>query len=169
MYEGTRHVGMIWIEGVYMHEKVTNYINAVKSQITVKRFIIGIASLLLICFVCSLASGYFTARANYQRAIERLEQTQNELNRSRRLNQELKLVIERSTSLNSQAGDRITRIEDYQRREGEGLNRLEGYQQETGRRVGESVSNNNRASGLISESLDIIRRVENGNKEQPKN
>lgn len=152
-----------------MYEKITNYINAVKSQITVKRFIIGIASLLFICFVCSLIDGYLTARGNYQRAIERLEQTQNELNRSRRLNQELKLVIERSTSLNSQAGDRITRIEDYQRREGEGLNRLEGYQQETGRRVGESVSNNNRASGLISESLDIIRRVENGNKEQPKN
>ena len=152
-----------------MYGKITNYINAVKSQITVKRFIIGIASLLFICFVCSLIDGYLTARGNYHRALERLEQTQNELNRSRRLNQELKLVIERSSELNSQAGDRITRIEDYQRREGEGLNRLEGYQQETGRRVGESVSNNNRASGLISESLDIIRRVENGNKEQPKN
>ena len=148
-----------------MYEKITNYINAVKSQITVKRFIIGIASLLFICFVCSLIDGYLTARGNYQRAIERLEQTQNELNRSRRLNQELKLVIERSTSLNSQAGDRITRIEDYQRREGEGLNRLEGYQQETGRRVGESVANNNRASELIGRSLRIIERVESGTKE----
>ena len=148
-----------------MYEKITNYINAVKSQITVKRFIIGIASLLFICFVCSLIDGYLTARGNYQRAIERLEQTQNELNRSRRLNQELKLVIERSTSLNSQAGDRIARIEDYQRREGEGLNRLEGYQQETGRRVGESVANNNRASELIGRSLRIIERVESGTKE----
>ena len=152
-----------------MYEKITNYINAVKSQITVKRFIVFASALLLIIGACQLIDGYLTARGNYQRALERLEQTQNELNRSRRLNQELKLVIERSTSLNSQAGDRITRIEDYQRREGEGLNRLEGYQQETGRRVGESVSNNNRASGFISESLDIIRRVENGNKEQPKN
>ena len=152
-----------------MYEKITNYINAVKSQVTVKRFIMLTGALLLIIGACQLIDGYLTARGNYQRALERLEQTQNELNRSRRLNQELKLVIERSTSLNSQAGDRITRIEDYQRREGEGLNRLEGYQQETGRRVGESVSNNNRASGLISESLDIIRRVENGNKEQPKN
>ena len=149
-----------------MYEKIKNYINAVKSQITVKRFIVGIASLLLICFVCSLIDGYLTARGNYNRAIERLEQTQNELNRSRRLNQELKLVIERSTSLNSQAGDRIARIEDYQRREGEGLNRLEGYQQETGRRVGEGVANNNRASELIGESLRIIERVESGNKEQ---
>lgn len=152
-----------------MYEKITNYINAVKSQITVKRFIMLACALLLIIGACQLIDGYLTARGNYQRALERLEQTQNELNRSRRLNQELKLVIERSSELNSQAGDRIARIEDHQRREGERLNRLEGYQQETGRRVGESVANNNRASGLISESLDIIRRVESGTKEQPKN
>lgn len=152
-----------------MYEKITNYINAVKSQITVKRFIMLAGAFLLLIGACQLINGYLTARGNYQRAFERLEQTQNELNRSRRLNQELKLVIERSASLNSQAGDRIARIEDYQRREGEGLNRLEGYQQETERRVGESVANNNRASELIGESLDIIRRVESGNKEQPKN
>lgn len=152
-----------------MYEKITNYINAVKSQVTVKRFIIGITSLLLICFVCSLIDGYLTARGNYQRALERLEQTQNELNRSRRLNQELKLVIERSSELNRQAGDRITRIEDYQRRTEQGIGRAQNYQQETGRRVSESIGNNNRASELIGESLDIIRRVESGTKEQPKN
>lgn len=152
-----------------MYEKITNYINAVKSQITVKRFIMLAGALLLLIGACQLIDGYLTARRNYNRAIERLEQTQNELNRSRRLNQELKLVIERSSELNRQAGDRITRIEDYQRREGEGLNRLEGYQQETGRRVGEGVANNNRASELIGESLRIIERVESGTKEQPKN
>ena len=152
-----------------MYEKITNYINAVKSQVTVKRFIIGITSLLLICFVCSLIDGYFTARGNYQRAIDKLERTQRELDTSRRLNQELKLVIERSSELNRQAGDRIARIENYQQREGEGLNRLEGYQQETGRRVSKGIGSNNRASKLIGESLDIIRRVESGTKEQPKN
>lgn len=152
-----------------MYEKCKIYLNAVKSQITVKRFIMFACALLLVIGACQLIDGYLTARGNYQRALERLEQTQNELNRSRRLNQELKLVIERSSELNSQAGDRIARIEDYQRREGEGLNRLEGYQQETGRRVGEGLGSNNRASGLISESLDIIRRVESGTKEQPKN
>lgn len=149
-----------------MYEKITNYINAVKSQITVKRFIMLAGALLLLIGACQLIDGYLTARGNYQRAIERLEQTQNELNRSRRLNQELKLVIERSSELNSQASDRIERIEDYQRREGEGLNRLEGYQQETERRVGESVENNNRASEFIGRSLRIIERVESGNKEQ---
>lgn len=152
-----------------MYEKCKIYLNAVKSQITVKRFIMLAGFVLLIVGACQLIDGYLTARGNYNRALERLEQTQNELDRSRRLNQELKLVIERSSELNSQAGDRIARIEDYQRREVEGINRLEGYQQETGRRVGESVANNNRASGLISESLRIIERVEGGNKEQPKN
>ena len=152
-----------------MYEKITNYINAVKSQITVKRFIVLAGTLLLIIGACQLINGYITARGNYHRALERLEQTQNELNRSRRLNQELKLVIERSSELNSQAGDRIARIENYQQREGEGLNRLEGYQQETGRRVSKGIGSNNRASKLIGESLDIIRRVESGTKEQPKN
>lgn len=152
-----------------MYEKCKIYLNAVKSQITVKRFIVFACALLLLIGACQLIDGYLTARGNYQRAIERLEQTQNELNRSRRLNQELKLVIERSASLNSQAGDRIARIEDYQRRTEQGIGRAQNYQQETGRRVSESVANNNRASGLISESLDIIRRVEGGTKEQPKN
>ena len=148
-----------------MYEKITNYINTVKSQITVKRFIISITSLLLICFVCSLIDGYLTARGNYHRALERLEQTQNELNRSRRLNQELKLVIERSSELNRQAGDRITRIEDYQRRTEQGIGRAQNYQQETERRVSEGIGNNNRASELIGRSLRIIERVESGNKE----
>lgn len=149
-----------------MYGKITNYINAVKSQITVKRFIMLACALLLIIGACQLIDGYLTARGNYQRALERLEQTQNELNRSRRLNQELKLVIERSSELNNQAGDRIARIEDYQRRTEQGIGRAQNYQQETGRRVGESVANNNRASELIGRSLRIIERVESGNKEQ---
>ena len=129
-----------------MYEKCKIYLNAVKSQITVKRFIMLAGALLLIVGACQLIDGYLTARGNYQRALERLEQTQNELNRSRRLNQELKLVIERSSELNRQAGDRITRIEDYQRRTEQGIGRAQNYQQETGRRV--------------------IERVESGNKEQ---
>ena len=148
-----------------MYEKITNYINAVKSQITVKRLIMFVCSLLLIIGACQLIDGYLTARGNYQRALERLEQTQNELNRSRRLNQELKLVIERSSELNRQASGRIERIEDYQRRTEQGIGRAQSYQQETGRRVGDSVANNNRASELIGESLRIIERVESGTKE----
>ena len=152
-----------------MYEKCKIYLNAVKSQITVKRFIMLAGALLLIVGACQLIDGYLTARGNYQRALERLEQTQNELNRSRRLNQELKLVIERSSELNSQASNRIERIEDYQRRTEQGIGRAQNYQQETERRVSEGIGNNNRASELISESLDIIRRVESGTKEQPKN
>lgn len=134
-----------------MYEKITNYINAVKSQITIKRVIIACGCVLLLVSACQLIDGYFTARANYQRAIDKLERTQRELDTSRRLNQELKLVIERGSDLNRQASDRIERIEDYQR--------------ETGARVSESIGINNRAGELIGNSLRIIERVESGNKE----
>lgn len=149
-----------------MYEKITNYINAVKSQITVKRFIMLAGALLLLIGACQLIDGYFTARANYQRAVDKLERTQRELETSRRLNQELKLVIERGSELNRQASDRIERIEDYQRRTEQGIGRAQNYQQETERRVSEGIGNNNRASELIGRSLRIIERVESGNKEQ---
>lgn len=148
-----------------MYATFKKYFDAVKSQITIKRFIIACGCVLLLIGACQLIDGYFTARGNYQRAIDKLERTQRELDTSRRINQELKLILERSSELNSQAGDRIARIEDYQRREGEGLNRLEGYQQETGRRVGEGIENNSRASELIGDSLRIIERVESRTKE----
>jgi hypothetical protein len=149
-----------------MYEKCKIYLNAVKSQITIKRFILVCGCMLLLIGACQLIDGYFTARANYQRAVDKLERTQRELETSRRLNQELKLVIERGSELNRQASDRIERIEDYQRRTEQGIGRAQNYQQETGRRVGEGVANNNRASELIGESLRIIERVESGNKEQ---
>lgn len=149
-----------------MYEKITDYIKAVKSQITVKRFILVCGCVLLLIGACQLIDGYFTARGNYQRAIDKLERTQRELDTSRRLNQELKLVIERGSDLNRQASDRIERIEDYQRRTEQGIGRAQNYQQETGRRVSESIGTNNQASELIGRSLRIIERVESGNKEQ---
>lgn len=139
--------------------------NKIVHAITIRRVVYGAIGILLVYLIGSLASGYFETRADYKRTFEQLERTQNELNRSRRLNQELKLVIERSASLNSQAGDRIARIEDYQRRTEQGIGRAQNYQQETGRRVSESIGNNNRASELIGESLRIIERVESGTKE----
>lgn len=149
-----------------MYAKIKTYLETLKSKVTMQRLIIGAICVLFLYGIGSLASGYFTARANYQRAIERLEQTQRALDDSRRLNRELNKLIETSRQLNSDAGDRIKRIEDYQRREGEGLNRLEGYQQETGRRVGASLESNNAASEHIRASLDLIRRIEERNQEQ---
>lgn len=148
-----------------MYEKITNYINAVKSQITIKRVIIACGCVLLLVSACQLIDGYFTARGNYQRAVDKLERTQRELDTSRRLNQELKLVIERGSDLNRQASDRVERIEDYQRRTEQGIGRAQNYQRETGARVSESIGINNRAGELIGNSLRIIERVESGNKE----
>lgn len=148
-----------------MYAIFKKYFDAVKSQITIKRLIIGCGCLLLLIGACQLIDGYFTARGNYNRAIDKLERTQRELDTSRRLNQELKLVIERGSELNRQASDRIERIEDYQRRTEQGIGRAQSYQQETGRRVSESIGTNNQASELIGRSLRIIERVESGNKE----
>lgn len=148
-----------------MYEKITNYINAVKSQITIKRVIIACDCVLLLVSACLLIDGYFTARANYQRAVDKLDRTQRELDTSRRLNQELKLVIERGSDLNRQASDRIERIEDYQRRTEQGIGRAQEYQRSTGEKIGESIGINNRAGELIGNSLRIIERVESGTKE----
>lgn len=149
-----------------MYEKCKTYLKTLKSYIAIKRLVIGALCVLFLYGIGSLASGYFTARANYQRAIERLEQTQRALDDSRRLNRELNKIIGTSQQLNNDAGDRIKRIENYQQREGESLNRIEGNQRETGARISESLEQNNRARAEIKSSLELINGIEKRNQEQ---
>lgn len=149
-----------------MYAKIKTYLETLKSKVTMQRHIIGVICVLFLYSVGSLASGYFTARANYQRAIERLEQTQRALDDSRRLNRELNKLIETSRQLNNDAGDRIKRIEGYQQREGESLNRIESNQRETGARVSESLEQKNRARAELNSSLELIKRIEERNQEQ---
>ena len=152
-----------------MYAKIKTYLETIKSKVTMQRLIIGAICVLFLYGVGSLASGYFTARANYQRAIERLEQTQRALDDSRRLNRELNKLIETSRQLNNDAGDRIKRIEDYQQREGESLNRIESNQRETGSRISESLEQNNRARAELNSSLELIRRIEERSQKQQTN
>ena len=149
-----------------MYAKIKIYLETIKSKVTMQRLIVGAICVLFLYGIGSLASGYFTARANYQRAIERLEQTQRALDDSRRLNRELNKLIETSRQLNNDAGDRIKRIEGYQQREGESLNRIEGNQRETGARISESLEQNNRARAEIKSSLELINGIERGNQKQ---
>lgn len=149
-----------------MYAKIKTYLETLKSKVTMQRLIISAICVLFLYGVGSLASGYFTARANYQRAIERLEQTQRALDDSRRLNRELNKLIETSRQLNNDAGDRIKRIEGYQQREGESLNRIESNQRETRSRISESLEQNNRARAELNSSLELIRRIEERNQEQ---
>lgn len=149
-----------------MYAKIKTYLETLKSKVTMQRLIVGAICVLFLYGVGSLASGYFTARANYQRAIERLESTQRALDDSRRLNRELNKLIETSRQLNNDAGDRIKRIEGYQQREGESLNRIEGNQRETGARISESLEQNNRARAEIKSSLELINGIERRNQEQ---
>ena len=149
-----------------MYEKCKTYLETLKSKVTMQRLIIGALCMLLIYGIGSLASGYFTARANYQRAIERLEQAQGALEDSRRLNRDLNKLIETSRQLNNDAGESINRIEGYQQREDESLNRIEGNQRETGARISESLEQNNRARAELNSSLELIRRIEERNQKQ---
>ncbi len=149
-----------------MYEKIKTYLETLKSKVTMQRLIVGAICVLFLYGISSLASGYFTARANYNRAIERLEQTQRALDESRRLNRELNKLIETSRQLNNDAGDRIKRIEGYQQREGESLNRIEGNQRETGARISESLEQNNRARAEIKSSLELINGIERRNQKQ---
>lgn len=149
-----------------MYEKIKIYLETLKSKVTIKRLIIGALCVLFLYGIGSLASGYFAARANYQRAFERLEQTQRALDESRRLNRELNKIIETSRQLNHDAGERINRIEGYQQRENASIERIESNQRETGARVRESLEQNHRARGEIKSSLELIRRIEERNQEQ---
>ena len=149
-----------------MYAQIKTYLETLKSKVTMQRLIVGALCMLLIYGIGSLASGYFTARANYQRAIERLEQAQGALEDSRRLNRDLNKLIETSRQLNNDAGDRIKRIEGYQQREDESLNRVEGNQRETGARISESLEQNNRARAELNSSLELIRRIEERNQKQ---
>lgn len=146
-----------------MYAKIKTYLETLKSKVTMQRLIIGAICVLFLYGIGSLASGYFTARANYQRAIERLEQTQRALDDSRRLNRELNKIIGTSQQLNSDADDRIKRIEGYQQREGKSLNRIESNQRETGARISESLEQNNRARAELNSSLELIGRIEERN------
>lgn len=149
-----------------MYAKIKTYLETIKSKITMQRLIVGAICVLFLYGIGSLASGYFTARANYQRAIERLEQTEKQLAESRRLNRELNEIIGASRQLNHDAGERINRIKGYQQRESESLNRIEETQRETGARIGESLEQNNRAREELKSSLELIRRIEERNQKQ---
>ena len=146
-----------------------NIKNRIISSFTKNRVVIGVLSIILICFACSLVRGYLDTRTDYQRTREQLERTQRALDESRKLNQQLKASIAASQQLNSDAGRRIEQAQDYQRETGASVERLETNQRETSARIGEGLEYLDAARSEIERNLDIIRRVENGTKEQPKN
>lgn len=143
--------------------------NKIISAFTIKRVILGVLSVLIIGFACSLIGGYLDTRADYQRTREQLERTQRALDESRKLNQQLKASIAASQQLNRDAGRRIERAQSYQQRAGEGIERLERNQQETGARIGESLEHLDAARGEIERGLELIGRIERANQTQQTN
>ena len=143
--------------------------NKIISAITRKRVILGVLSVLIICFACSLIRGYLDTRADYQRTREQLERTQRALDESRKLNQQLKASIAASQQLNSDAGRRIEQAQNYQQQTGAGIERLESNQRETGARIGESLEHLDAARGEIERGLELIDRIERANQTRQTN
>ena len=143
--------------------------NKIVSAFTRKRVILGVLSILIICFACSLLRGYLDTRTDYQRTREQLERIQRALDESRKLNQQLRESVATSQQLNSDAGRRIEQAQDYQQQTGAGIERLESNQRETGARINESLQSLDNARSEIERSLDIIRRIESGNQTQQTN
>ena len=143
--------------------------NKIMSAVTRKRVILGVLSVLIICFACSLLRGYLDTRADYQRTRWQLERTQRALDESRKLNQQLRESVATSQRLNRDAGNSINRIEDYQRRTDEGIERAQSNQRETGARINESLQSLDDARSEIERSLDVIRRIERANQAQQTN
>lgn len=146
-----------------------NIKNKIISAFTRKRVILGVLSVLIICFACSLLRGYLDTRTDYQRTREQLERTQRALDASRKLNQQLRESVAASQQLNSDAGRRIEQAQDYQQQTGAGIERLETNQRETGARINESLQSLDNARIEIERSLDIIRRIERANQTQQTN
>ena len=143
--------------------------NKIISAFTLKRVILGVLSVLIICFACSLVRGYLDTRADYQRTREQLVRTKRALDESRKLNQQLRESVAASQQLNRDAGNSINRIEDYQRRTDEGIERAQNNQRETGARINESLQSLDDARIEIDRSLDVIRRIERANQTQQTN
>lgn len=143
--------------------------NRIISSFTKNRIVIGVFSIILICFTCSFIRGYLDTRADYQRTRWQLERTQRALDESRKLNQQLRESVAASQQLNRDAGNSINRIEDYQRRTDEGIERAQSNQRETGARINESLQSLDNARSEIERSLDVIRRIERANQTQQTN
>lgn len=140
-----------------------DYITKIKSYLTVKRIVFICAGLLLLIGAWRIASNYISTAADYKRTLDRLESTEKQLAESRRINQQLKTIIERGRRLNDEAGRGIDRLEEYQREEGAGIDRLESNQRATKERVESSLESIDRAGREVKSSLELIERIERRN------
>ena len=142
-----------------MYEKCKTYLETIKSYITVKRLIIGALCVLMLYSVGSLASGYFTARANYQRAIERLEQTQGALEDSRRLNRELNKLIEASRQLNNERAKALTELRTINEKQGQELAKASNKITEQEQRLNQASSSLNELKAEIKNNKRTEQRL----------
>ena len=143
-----------------MYAKIKTYLETLKSKVTMQRLIIGAICVLFLYGIGSLASGYFTARANYQRAIERLEQTQRALDDSRRLNRELNKLIGTIKQLNNDAATELKELRVINSERAKALTELRAINEKQGQELAKAsnkITEQEQSLTLASSSLDELK------------
>ena len=149
-----------------MYEKCKTYLETLKSYITIKRLIIGALCVFFLYGIGSLASGYFAARGNYQRAIERLESTQRALDDSRRSIESSTNSLKQADSLTMTQATELKELRIINSERAKVLTELRGNQTRNRGKNWRKLEHNNRARAEIKSSLKLINGIERRNQEQ---
>lgn len=129
--------------------------NRIISSFTKNRIVIGVFSIILIYFACSLIGGYLDTRADYQRARESVERIEKQQRESVELNRGIQHAIDRSTELSREAKGRIERSQEYNRQIND--------------RIGQSQSGLSEARSYLKRNAELFDRIERANRERQEN
>ena len=117
-------------------------------------YIIG-ALIVLLC-ICVGYILYQPSRADYHRAVDAVERTQEQQRESLELNRSIQHSIDRSTDFSRKAGARIDRSSQYN--------------QQIGERIDKSQSGLSEARSYLERNEELFRRIEERNRAgQPHN
>ena len=129
--------------------------NRIISSFTKNRIVIGVFSIILIYFACSLIGGYLDTRADYQRARESVERIEKQQRESLELNRSVQRSIDRSADYSREAATRIERSTQYN--------------QQIGERIDASQTSINEARGYLKRNAELFDRIERSNRERQEN
>ena len=129
--------------------------NKIISAFTLKRVILGVLSVLLIGFACSLIGGYLDTRADYQRTRNTVERIESQQRESLEHNRSVQRSIDRSADYSREAKGRIERSTQYN--------------QQIGERIEKSQSGLSEARSYLERNAELFRRIEEQSRERQEN
>ena len=133
-----------------MYERIKSLFDRTRN-----RYIL-IGSTVCLALLCLGYIFYQPSGTDYHRAVDAMERAQEQQRESLELNRSIQHSIDRSTDLSREAGARIGRSAQYN--------------QQIGERIDQSQSGLSEARSYLERNAEIIRRVEEQNREgQPHN